>query len=137
MTQQKRTGLFLGALLLAGICNALTRTDIPFLNTLMFCLNFLLCAGLLLYWMQSVRARLLPTRARAYIVAAVVLMLGYLILRIFKYRIVTDAVIPARYAVYAYWTPQPALPVSCTGNPHFLHAGLHRDLYPKPPDPLQ
>lgn len=110
MTQQKRTGLFLGVLLFAGVCNMFTRTKIPFLNTLMFCLNFLLCAGLLLYWMQSVRARLLPTKARGYIVAAVVLMLGYLILRIFKYRIVTDAVIPARYAVYAYWMPQLLIP---------------------------
>ena len=47
MTQQKRTGLFLGVLLFAGVCNMFTRTKIPFLNTLMFCLNFLLCAGLL------------------------------------------------------------------------------------------
>ncbi len=110
MTQRKRTGLFLGVLGLAGVCNLFTRTSVLFLNTLMFCLNFLLCAGLLLYWMQSVRARLLPTKARTFIVAAVALMLGYLILRVFKYRIVTDAVLPARYAVYAYWTPQLLIP---------------------------
>lgn len=108
--QGRNTALFIGLLLLAGVCNALQRMKAPFVETLLFCVNFIIYASLLLFWMQSVRARLLPTRARAYVVAAAILMLAYLVLRVFKYRIVGDALTPQRYAVYAYWTPQTLIP---------------------------
>ena len=105
-----RTALFIGLLLLAGVCSALQRSQTPFFGTLLFCVNFMIYASLLLFWLQSVRARLLPTRARAYVVAAAILMLAYLVLRVFKYRIAGDALTTQRYAVYAYWVPQMLIP---------------------------
>lgn len=106
----RHTALFIGLLLLACVCNALQRSQELFVGTLLFCANFMIYAGLLLFWMQSVRARLLPTRARAYVVAAAIWMLAYLVIRVFKYRIAGDALTPQRYAVYAYWVPQMLIP---------------------------
>ena len=108
--QMKRTWLFIGFLLLGGVCNLLTRTDNLFFNTLMFAANFLIYGGLLLYWIQSVRTRLLPTKARSYMMTAVVMMVLYLALRAFKYRIAGNDSVPSRYAVYAYWIPQVIIP---------------------------
>ena len=108
--QVRNTALFVGCLLLAGVCNVFSRSDEPLLNTVLFCVNFAIYAGLLLFWMQSVRSRLLPTSARSYIVAAVILMLAYLLVRVFKYRVAGAAVVLNRYAVYAYWTPQMLIP---------------------------
>ena len=108
--QMKMTWLFIGFLLLGGVCSLLTRTDNLFFNTLMFSANFLIYGGLLLYWVQSVRTRLLPTKARSYIMTAAVMMVLYLALRAFKYRIAGSDVILSRYAVYAYWIPQVIIP---------------------------
>ena len=105
-----RVGTFLGVLTLAGVCNLFTRSRTPFVATLMFCLNFTLYAGLLLFWLRSVQARLLPTKARVYIVAAAVLMLMYLLLRVVKFRVTLNVPAPTRYAAYAYWTPQTLIP---------------------------
>ena len=103
----KQTIVFIGFLILSGVCYLFTGTDSLFLNTLMFSANFLIYAGLLLYWIQSVRTRLLPTKARGYILAAALLMLLYLTLRVFKYRIAEADAIPSRYA---YWIPQVMIP---------------------------
>ena len=108
--QIKMTWLFIGFLLLGGVCSLLTRTDNLFFSTLMFAANFLIYGGLLLYWVQSVRARLLPTKARSYIITAAVMMVLYLALRAFKYRIAGSEFILSRYAVYAYWIPQVIIP---------------------------
>ena len=102
--------LFVSLLALAGVCSLLQRSAEPFVSTLLFCGNFLIYAGLLLFWMQSVRARLLPTRARSYILAAAILMLVYLSLRVFKYRVAGADAAAQRYAVYGYWVPQMLIP---------------------------
>lgn len=99
---KRNTAVFIGLLLLAGLTNLFTRTGEQLVNTLMFCLNFSLIAGLLLFWMDSVRRRLLPVRARSYILASAWFMLLHLLLRIVKYRIVTDSVLISRYIVYGY-----------------------------------
>lgn len=72
--------------------------------------EFFIYAGLLFYWIQSVRTRLLPTRARSYAIAAASLMLFYLTLRVFKYRVAGLEPVANRYAVYAYWIPQVMAP---------------------------
>lgn len=108
--QARNTALFVGFLALAGVCNVLSRSDEQLFNTVLFCANFAIYAGLLLFWMQSVRSRLLPTSARSYTVAAAILMLTYLLLRVIKYRVVGSSVVLNRYAVYAYWTPQMLVP---------------------------
>ena len=107
--QHKNTILFLGFLLLAGILNLLTRTANLMIDTLMTSLHDMIFIGLLLFWLQSVRTRLLTSTARTYIVCIACLMLLYLLVRIFKYNIVIAPVL-ARYAVYSYWIPQMLIP---------------------------
>lgn len=99
------TAVFIVLLLAAGVCNLLTRTGSGFFNSLMFSMNFLIYAGLLLLWIHSVRVRLLPTRARRYLIAAAAFMVVYLMLRVTKYRIIIDNVVLSRYLVYAYFVP--------------------------------
>ena len=110
MTKQNRnTWLFIGFLLLAGVANLLTRTAIPELDTLMTCINYLILIGLLLFWIEAVRVRLLTSAARKSILSTALLMLLHMLVRIFKYRF-TASVIAMRYAVYAYWIPQMLIP---------------------------
>ena len=54
MTRQNRnTLLFLGFLLLAGLAYNHTREGSAAQQTLLFLVNFMIYAGLLLFWMQS------------------------------------------------------------------------------------
>ena len=84
-TTRRRTCLFVAFLLLAGAAYALSRTGKPLLEALMTGCNYLIYIGLLLYWFQSVRARLLPSRAKQWMMGAALLMLLYQMLRVFKY----------------------------------------------------
>ena len=110
LKQNKNTCLFLIFFLLAGVCYLLSRPKSAFVSALMFSANFMIYAGLLLFWMQSVRVRLLPTKVRSYIIVSAFLMLFTLMLRTFKYRIVADDPAVTRYAVYAYWLPELLIP---------------------------
>ena len=105
----RRTCLFAAFLLLAGVANALSRTGIPALDALMAGCNYLIYIGLLLYWLQSVRARLLPSRAKNGIIGAALLMLLYQMLRVFKYRFATEPAV-MRYLVYLFFVPMTLIP---------------------------
>ncbi|MBR3474632.1 MAG: hypothetical protein IKH34_06150 [Oscillospiraceae bacterium] len=110
MIKQKRnTWLFIGFLLLAGIANLISRLPGSETSTLMTCVNYLTYIGLLLFWIEAVRTRLLPTAARTSILSAAFLMLLHMLLRIFKYRFAVS-VVALRYAVCAYWIPQMLIP---------------------------
>ena len=110
MTKQNRNiWLFFGFLLLGGITNLLTRTHISVVDTFMFSMNFMIYIGLLIFWMQSVRDRLLPTRARSYILTSALLMIFYLLVRVLRFRILTEVVI-RRYVDYAYNIPMVLVP---------------------------
>ena len=93
--------LFIGFFLLAGVFNLLTR--ITLVDSLMFCLNFAVYVGMILFWAQSVRTRLLPSGASSYILLSATLMLGAILFRTFKYRILTGQILVSRYTTYAYW----------------------------------
>ena len=101
-THEKRnTYLFIGLLVLAGAFHVLedslhSHVSVPdySLVTLVFCLVFSLYSSLLLSWIASVRTRLLPSKARAYLIAMALLMLLYLCLRVVRYRIVVSAAAP-------------------------------------------
>ena len=105
--------LFAGLLIFAGILHIIEHTihDISALDdphyevvTLFFCLEFVIYTLLIIFWIQSVYTRLLPSRARSYMVAVAVFMIFYLILRAYKYRIAgVDAGI--RLSWYAYYIP--------------------------------
>ncbi|MBQ8080883.1 MAG: hypothetical protein IJ240_03185 [Clostridia bacterium] len=105
----RSTRLFVGLFLLAGCANLLTRADNLLFGSVMFTVNFAIYIGLIIFWMQSVKERLLPTRARSYILAAAFLMLTYLLLRVYKYRIANTAVL-IRYTSYVYYVPMMLIP---------------------------
>ena len=110
MVQQKRTArIYLIVLLLAGLSNLFSRTGLPALDTLMTFANYMMYLGLLLFWVQSVIVRLVPSHARGCILGAGYLMLLYVLLRIFKYRCALSP-LTQRYAVYGYWLPQTLAP---------------------------
>ena len=102
--QSVHTAVFAAFLLLAGVLNVCARQAGYYLNTVMFCAQLLLYAGLLMFWLQSVYNRLLPSRPRAYIITAAMLMLLYLALRTVRYRVAHDAVF-MRLCWYAYYAP--------------------------------
>ena len=106
---KRNTVLFIAVLLLAGAANLLSRGDMPAFEALMTSFNYLAYTGLLLYWIQSVRARLLPSRARNRIIWAALLMVLYQLLRVFKYRFAVEAA-AERYTVYLYFTPMTLIP---------------------------
>ena len=107
--QKRNTWLYFGFLLLGGVANLLTRTRISIVDTFMFSLNFMLYIGMLLFWMQSVRSRLLPTRARSYIVASALMMIVYLLVRVLRFRILTGITV-RRFVDYAYNIPMVLVP---------------------------
>ncbi len=122
LRENQNTLLFLVCLLLGGITNLLTRTRISIVDTFMFSANFMIYIGLLIFWMHSVRERLLPTKARAYIIAAAVLMIVYLLVRILRFRILTEVVI-RRYVDYAYNIPMVLVPTLFLMTCIHIHRG--------------
>ena len=109
-TKRKKLYIFIAFFILAGICNAIMRGNNALFASLMFSLNFSIYGGLLVYWMESVRVRLLPTRCRAYILTSAVLMLFFLILKICKYRVFSNIITPSRYIEYLYLIPTLLIP---------------------------
>ena len=115
---RRHTWLFLAFLLLAGVANVFCRIGGPVLYAFLKSCNDLIYIGLLLYWFQSVRARLLASRARNRMMAAALLMLFYQLLRVFKYRFTTEPAV-SRYLAYLYFVPMTMIPtlflMTCLG----------------------
>ena len=61
-TTTRRTIFFADVLLLVGFANLLAFSGNSELESLMTEANYLIYIGLLLFWLRSVRARLLPSR---------------------------------------------------------------------------
>ena len=107
---KRNTLIFIGLFLLAGICYLMSRTDIAYIDSLMFVLNFVIYAGLLIFWIQFVFVRLLPSRSRTYILWAAFLLLLYLVIRAYKYRFSANGFLMERYLVYLYSVPMALAP---------------------------
>ena len=113
--QKRNTLLFVGFLVLAGVvhiaANIVHNTATPHysINTMLFCLEFAIYTLLLFFWLQSVRIRLLPTRAKTYMLILATQMVAYLSLRAFKYRIAAS-VAAIRYAWYIFYVPMILIP---------------------------
>ena len=109
-TKMKRNTLvFIGLLLLAGITHLLTKTDYTQIDASMNSIGIMIYLGLLLFWIESVRTRLLTSKIRTGIIWTGWLMLSYLLIRTIKYDYVNTP-LGGRYAAYAYWTPQMLIP---------------------------
>ncbi len=65
--------------------------------------------GLLLFWFQSIRARLLPSRTKNWMVCAALLLLFYQLLRVFCYRFAAEPAV-MRYLIYLYFIPMTLIP---------------------------
>jgi len=119
MQNSKRSLLiFIGLLILEGLFHIIEHTihDISALGdphyaivTLFFCLEFVIFTVLIIFWMQSVYTRLLPSRARTYMIVVAIFMILYLILRVCKYRI-AGADAELRLLWYAYYIPKTFIP---------------------------
>jgi len=104
LKQNKNTWLFIAFLLLGGVLHSNDPDEYPFLSTVFYCIEYLIYIGLILSWAQSVRERILPTRAKGYIMAATGLMLLFVAAQFTKYRI---SLMPGltRYCWYVYYVP--------------------------------
>ena len=108
--QHKITSTFICFLLLAGVCNMLTKVQSTFVATLMFCLNFMIYIGLIIFWVQHVIKRILPTKTRGYIIASSFFMILYILQRVVRYRLLINSVIAYRYLGYFYFIPLIMMP---------------------------
>lgn len=120
--RKDKTILFFVMLLFGGIIYLHTQTGISVVDTFMFSANFMIYIGLLIGWMNSVRDRLLPTKARGYIVAAAILMMVELLVRFLRFRILTEIVI-RRYTDYAYNIPLILIPTLFLMTSIRIHRG--------------
>ena len=102
--------LSLLAFLLAGVCNLLTETPNAFVNSLMFCLSFMIHIVYILFWARSVMARIPPTRIRTYLILSSLFMIIYILQRVYRHGIVVTSVMSERYSLYAYSVPRVMLP---------------------------
>ena len=109
--RKRNTWLFMAFLLLGGVIHFLDRKDYAFVpDTLIFCVIFTIYAGLIIFWMQTVRDRLIRSRSRSYTLAAGWMMLLYLLIRTLKYRIdMTPAV--SRAFWYLFYVPMIMMPM--------------------------
>ena len=107
--QTKGTLIYAAILLLAGIFHALEQVTSQkayyFFNTVLFIANLMTYSGLILFWLISVRKRLLPTRARTYMLLSGTMMLLLLLLRAMKYRIGLWSFTLWRLCWYLYYAP--------------------------------
>ena len=109
------TVVFTALFLVAGLCHSLARIINPFFDTVLFCIQYGIFFGLILYWILSLRVRLLPSRARTYMVIAGLLMLFFVFLQVVKYRVFTDEqYLLTRYSWYAYYVPVYMIPAMFT-----------------------
>jgi len=90
--QNRNTLLFVGFFLLAGIlhvvenhCHNLPSPDYSAV-TILFLVIFMIYTALLIFWIQSVRIRFLPSRERSYMIWIMLLMILYLCLCVFRWR---------------------------------------------------
>ena len=122
---RRSTAAFVLAFLLAGALHVVDRMLIASLlpaaaapesayrafgSSAMFVLNLAIYTGLLVWWIQSVRNRLLPSRGRTYVLMAASFMLFFLLERAVKYRLAENATALEHICWYAYYIPLALIP---------------------------
>lgn len=106
---RRRTWLFIALLLLGGALHSNDPDEYHFAASVIYCAEYLIYAGLILFWMQSVSVRLLPTRAKGYVLAAGGLMLLFIAAQFTKFRIAVQPGL-TRYCWYVYYAPMLFIP---------------------------
>ena len=86
-----RTLAFVLIFLVTGGLHLLENSvEDQFLMTWLFCLNAIIHSGMVMFWMISIRHRLLPTRSRTFTLTASMFMLLMIFIRTIKYRYITS-----------------------------------------------
>ena len=106
---KRSTWLFIAFLLLGGALHSNDPDEYHFAASVIYCAEYLIYAGLILFWMQSVSVRLLPTRAKGYVLAAGGLMLLFIAAQFTKFRIAVQPGL-TRYCWYVYYAPMLFIP---------------------------
>ena len=118
------TALFVVGLLCAGALHVLDRLLVQTLltdgagssalygfgSTALFVGNLAVYIALLVWWLQSVRHRLLPSRGRTCLLAAAGFMLFFLLERAVKYRLAEYGSLLEHFCWYAYYVPLTMIP---------------------------
>ena len=117
--------MFVIGVILAGACNASARiftlinydyesvggTTLPFFSTLMFALNIAIYLFLIIYWALSVHERLLPSKARSYLIWAAGLMAYLILYHAVKYRVFENSeLVVMRFMWYSLYVPLAFIP---------------------------
>lgn len=117
--------MFVIGVILAGACNASARvftlinynydsvggTTLPFFSTLMFALNIAIYLFLIIYWALSVYERLLPSKARSYLIWAAVFMAYLILYHAVKYRVFENSEqVVMRFMWYSFYIPLVFIP---------------------------
>ena len=119
------TALFAAGFLLAGALHVLDKllnmalmpesaasvsAVLAFGSTALFVLNLAIYMALLIWWLQSVHRRLLPSKGRSYLLLAAGFMLLFLLERAVKYRLVEYGSLLEHVCWYAYYIPLVMIP---------------------------
>lgn len=100
----RNTILFLVAIAIGGTLYLALYSAPGVWSSILFCLLSGIYLSLILLWMLSIRKRLLPSRAKQYMSAAAWLMLFFLLVRTFKYGLMTqDDQVGLRWLWYLYY----------------------------------
>ena len=111
----RRIALFVVCVLGAAAVS-LIKPKTPFLSSLVFCLEHTVYVGLVLFWIQSLHRRLLPSPTRRYMLAGALFMLLFLLLRAYKYRVPLPNTAQERMFWYLFYVPLLFIPtLFCTG----------------------
>ena len=120
-----RAALFAFGILFAGALHTLDRVVISrmtageyagnsalagFASTLMFTVNIVIYVFLIFRWVVSLHERLLPSRARTYLILAAAFMLFFLIERAVKYRLAVSGTFFEHALWYAFYVPLTMIP---------------------------
>ena len=103
--QRLRTAVYIALLLAAGLINYAEALMDPAVSTALATLVISIFLGLLLYWLFTVRLRLLPSPVRRCIISSGLLLLGLLLLRMVRYRLVPNDPSLERFCWYLYYVP--------------------------------
>ncbi len=107
---RRNTGIFIALFLLCGLIHYFMRKEHPYIpDTVLFCVTFTIYASLILFWIQTVRDRLVRSISRGYTLAAALMMLLFLVLQTLKYRIEVSPFF-TRLMWYLFYVPMITMP---------------------------
>lgn len=97
------TVIFVLGIIAAGVFHMCERSQNAYFSTFCFCASISIYFSLLLFWIQSVRKRILPSKSRTYIIGAAVFIVFILFVRSIRFRVFDYDDLMQRYTWYLYY----------------------------------